>query len=282
VGWAAHSRERPGNLLLLACVFFGVGLLDFLHTIAYAGMPDFVTPSGPEKAINFWLAARYLSAFGLLAVAVLPWNPVADASLRWRGLLGVIAVVALVVWVALFRVEWLPRTFIAGQGLTAIKVAAEYGLVALFVASAIFFLRNMRTQQPYDVVGLFAAVSTMALSELFFTLYSNVADIFNLLGHVYKVIAYAFAYKSIFVDNIQAPYQRLNAANRMLEQQIEERTRTQSQLELAASVFSHAREGILITDNQGNIVEVNAMFTQITGYSGYWAQPPHPAEFGSA
>jgi len=164
-------------------------------------------------------------------------------------------------------VEWLPRTFIAGQGLTAIKVAAEYGLVVMFATAAFFFWRNMRTQQPYDVVGLFAAVSTMALSELFFTLYSDVADIFNLLGHVYKVIAYAFVYKSIFVDNIQAPYQRLNAANRMLEQQIEERTRTQSQLELAASVFSHAREGILITDNQGNIVEVNAMFTQITGYS---------------
>ena len=163
--------------------------------------------------------------------------------------------------------EWLPRTFIAGQGLTAIKVAAEYGLVVMFATAAFFFWRNMRTQQPYDVVGLFAAVSTMALSELFFTLYSDVADIFNLLGHVYKVIAYAFVYKSIFVDNIQAPYQRLNAANRMLEQQIEERTRTQSQLELAASVFSHAREGILITDNQGNIVEVNAMFTQITGYS---------------
>ena len=267
VGWAAHSRERPGNLLLLACVFFGVGLLDFLHTIAYAGMPDFVTPSGPEKAINFWLVARYLSALGLLAVAVLPWRPVSRLSVRWQGLLGVTVLVALVAWLALFRVEWLPRTFIAGQGLTAIKVAAEYGLVATFATAAFFFWRNMRTQQPYDVVGLFAAVSTMALSELFFTLYSDVADIFNLLGHVYKVIAYAFVYKSIFVDNIQAPSQRLNAANRMLEQQIEERTRTQSQLELAASVFSHAREGILITDNQGNIVEVNAMFTQITGYS---------------
>ena len=267
VGWAAHSRERPGNLLLLACVFFGVGLLDFLHTIAYAGMPDFVTPSGPEKAINFWLVARYLSALGLLAVAVLPWRPVSRLSVRWQGLLGVTVLVALVAWLALFRVEWLPRTFIAGQGLTAIKVAAEYGLVATFATAAFFFWRNMRTQQPYDVVGLFAAVSTMALSELFFTLYSDVADIFNLLGHVYKVIAYAFVYKSLFVDNIQAPYQRLNAASRMLEQQIEERTRTQSQLELAASVFSHAREGILITDNQGNIVEVNAMFTQITGYS---------------
>jgi diguanylate cyclase (GGDEF)-like protein/PAS domain S-box-containing protein len=38
-------------------------------------------------------------------------------------------------------------------------------------------------------------------------------------------------------------------------------------LKLAASVFSHAHEGILITDKNGLIVNVNAMFCNITGYS---------------
>ncbi|ATG74056.1 hypothetical protein AN401_09480 [Zobellella denitrificans] len=35
---------------------------------------------------------------------------------------------------------------------------------------------------------------------------------------------------------------------------------------LAASVFTHAREGIMITDSRGHIVEVNEAFTAITGY----------------
>ncbi len=35
---------------------------------------------------------------------------------------------------------------------------------------------------------------------------------------------------------------------------------------LAASVFTHAREGIMITDARANIVEVNEAFTRITGY----------------
>ena len=34
----------------------------------------------------------------------------------------------------------------------------------------------------------------------------------------------------------------------------------------AAMVFTHAREGILITDGQANILDVNDAFTQITGY----------------
>ncbi|NVO06039.1 MAG: PAS domain S-box protein, partial [Rhodoferax sp.] len=43
--------------------------------------------------------------------------------------------------------------------------------------------------------------------------------------------------------------------------------RANAKLELAASVFEHAREGITITDAQGTIVDVNAAFTRISGYS---------------
>lgn len=41
----------------------------------------------------------------------------------------------------------------------------------------------------------------------------------------------------------------------------------QNRLRLAASVFDHAREGIMVTDRQRAIIEVNAAFTAITGYT---------------
>ncbi|MBU3898366.1 MAG: EAL domain-containing protein [Gammaproteobacteria bacterium] len=41
----------------------------------------------------------------------------------------------------------------------------------------------------------------------------------------------------------------------------------EARLQLAASVFTHAREGITITDAAGTIVEVNDTFSLITGYS---------------
>lgn len=53
VGWNAYSRELPLNIVGLACAFLGVALLDFSHALSYAGMPDYVTPSDPEKAIGF-------------------------------------------------------------------------------------------------------------------------------------------------------------------------------------------------------------------------------------
>ena len=48
---------------------------------------------------------------------------------------------------------------------------------------------------------------------------------------------------------------------------ITERKRAERELSLAASVFTHSRESITITDARGRIIEVNDAFTRITGYS---------------
>jgi diguanylate cyclase (GGDEF)-like protein/PAS domain S-box-containing protein len=48
---------------------------------------------------------------------------------------------------------------------------------------------------------------------------------------------------------------------------ITQRKRDEEKLQLAASVFSHAREGIMITTADGTIVEVNDTFTHFTGFS---------------
>lgn len=45
-----------------------------------------------------------------------------------------------------------------------------------------------------------------------------------------------------------------------------EKNKDEIKLQLAASVFSHAREGIIITDDQGIIIEANQAFCETTGY----------------
>ncbi|MBS1155256.1 MAG: diguanylate cyclase/phosphodiesterase with and sensor(s) [Proteobacteria bacterium] len=47
---------------------------------------------------------------------------------------------------------------------------------------------------------------------------------------------------------------------------ITERKVAEEKLQLAASVFTHAREGIMITDADGTIIDVNDTFSRITGY----------------
>lgn len=52
-----------------------------------------------------------------------------------------------------------------------------------------------------------------------------------------------------------------------ISRDITERKQAEDKLRQSASVFEHANEAILITDVTGAIVDVNAAFTRITGYS---------------
>lgn len=209
VGWNAYRRELPGKTLLLACAFLGVGLLDISHTLSYAGMPDFITPNSVEKSIDFWFGARTLAAVTLLMVAVTPWRPFRSEAYRYLLLAAVLVVIGVLHWLFLLHPEITPPTFIPGEGLTLFKISYEYALIALNLVTALVLWLRMRKPQPFKAAALFGAVCAMALSEFCFTLYNNVADSFNLLGHIYKTISYLFLYRAIFIDTIEHPYNQL-------------------------------------------------------------------------
>lgn len=61
--------------------------------------------------------------------------------------------------------------------------------------------------------------------------------------------------------------QLLQESNELLEQEVQKSSKAQAQMSLAASVFTHAREGIIITDPNARIIDVNEAFCNISGYS---------------
>ena len=227
VSWNAYSRERPGNIQILACGFLAVGLLDFAHMLSYKGMPDFITPAEPQKAIVFWLSARYVASLTLLSVALKGWAPFPQSTTRYRYLGLALAVTAAIYVLQLLSPESWPRMFVSGDGLTATKIALEYGIVVILAPAAWLFYRHAQRQRTFDAANLFTAALITILSELCFTLYSNVNDIFSLMGHTYKVIAYYFIYKAIFVSSVQEPYRRLT-------REISERKQAEARIEFLA------------------------------------------------
>ena len=185
--------------------------------LSFTGMPDFVTPSGPKKAIIFWLAARSLAALALLTVAVRHWRPLSSANNRYFILAPVLILVACIHWLFLFHDDLLPVVFIPGKGLTAIKIYFEYVIIAINLISALVLLIRMRDPLPFNAAGLLGAVCTMAMSEFFFTRYVDFTDMYNLLGHVYKIISYLFLYFAIFVETIELPYNKLHQSQNQLK-----------------------------------------------------------------
>jgi diguanylate cyclase (GGDEF)-like protein/PAS domain S-box-containing protein len=76
--------------------------------------------------------------------------------------------------------------------------------------------------------------------------------------------------QQFYLETLKTPFK--DNENRILgligvARNITERKQVEIKLELAAKVFNHAREGIMITDAAATIIEVNDTYTQITGYN---------------
>lgn len=216
IGWRSWLSAPPLPITLIACGFLGVGLLDIAHLLSYQGMPAFITPGNPEKAINFWLTSRLLAGLTLLAAVSLPWTASIRRWQRNATLLATLLAVLLISLLFLFGSDHVPTTFDADEGLTTFKIAFEYALVALYLAtSAVLWLRRRRIREA-DTRALNLAILVTALSELFFTLYTDVTDLYNLSGHLYKIIAYYFLYRALVVMGIETPSRKLIRAERRM------------------------------------------------------------------
>ena len=275
VTWNAYATERPAPLIVLACGLLAVGLLDFGHTLSFNGMPDFVTPASPEKGLNFWLSARLLFALTMVAIVFLPWTPLRRPHRRYWLLAGNLSVVALIFWLTLYQPQVWPRTFIEGQGLTPFKIGMEYGVMGLLLIPAgLFLVQAWRDHKALQADYLSGAAMVTILSELTFTLYTDVSDIFNLLGHLYKIVAFALIYRAVFVVSIREPFLRLHQANAETNQLREQYT----------SLAELAPVGIFRTDALDRCLYVNDRWSEITGLSlteslgDGWRQTLHPED----
>ena len=208
VTWHSLSPTRSANITLLGCAMLASGLLDFGHTLSYKGMPDFVTPASPEKGIAFWLAARFTVATALCATSFMTTVPLRKPQTRYLQLLGYSLYTLFIYWLVLFHQSDLPHTFIEGQGLTHFKVACEWGIIGLLAVAGIRFWQNITcyTDSHNLKTYFFTEAAVFVMSEVFFTEYKTLSDIFNILGHLYKIFADFLLYQAVFVTTIQAPY----------------------------------------------------------------------------
>jgi sigma-B regulation protein RsbU (phosphoserine phosphatase) len=218
--------------IVFSCTFLAVALIDIFHTLSYNGMPIFLTESSVAKATSFWVFGRMTAAIGLLIASLVPWERKMRICRFLPASLTMIYIIA-----GLYIINWrqdiLPPLFIEGVGLTKLKITLEYVIIAIQIIAMLVYGRIYLTGREekgsiYIVISLMLSV----FSEMAFTLYSSVYDSYNLLGHIYKIIAYYGLFVALFVMNVQKPYLELYEAEQKiteyadnLERLVENRTR---------------------------------------------------------
>lgn len=218
MGWENRNTEKNRSSIIVATTFLAVAFIDIAHLLSFPGMPVFITPSSANKSIFFWLSARTTIALSMLYLV--SSNSISTLAKREKIVLLLSAIVFcfIIYWIAFFHLESIPEMFIEGKGLTPFKIYVETVIVAiLFLAIVILYKRASELSAHLDINNILMAMSIMVMSETFFMIFTTHADIYNLLGHVFKVCSYYYFYRALFKESILKPYAQLDQKNYELQ-----------------------------------------------------------------
>lgn len=192
-------------LLFLGINFVTVGVFDLLHIISFDGLFTALPTDTSQGAAIFWLLARYWLAFAfLLALLFMKFKVNKSKMANIYLVINIVFILAVLHFVAKYCYT-LPLLYAVDSGITSLKIQLEYWLIALYVLALflVWFKTNGIGENIFLNLIYFVILTTF--SEITLTLNANMKDsydVFNLLGHVYKSIAYYFLFRAVYCSGI--------------------------------------------------------------------------------
>ncbi len=248
--WESRHHRSSGTLLL-GCGLMATVAFDLGHLLSCPDMPDFFTPNSMEKAINFWLAARFTLTTSLLVYALGHGRPPLPGKENRSSLIfGTLGYFLAVSAIILAYPAIIPATFVPGIGPTALLIFSDRLLLILNLLTALLIARRYLVKQYSSDLWLAATAWVLALASAFLTIRATASPTYALLGIAYKIIAYLLAYWALVSSIIRQPYEKLASESR--------RNRT---------ILETALDGIHVVDMNGRVIDTNSAFAGMLGYT---------------
>jgi hypothetical protein len=215
IAWNGRRIIVNPYLLIIGIAFFFIGLLDLMHTLTYSGI-GILTDEGGNRATQLWIAARYMESLTFLAAALF-----LNKKVHPDRIFLIYSLITSVLLLSIFYWDVFPDCFLPGTGLTPFKVRSEY-LISVFFLLSLLLVVRYREKFDTDIAHLLiAAVLVTMISELVFTLYLHVYAPLNLIGHLFKLIAFYLLYRAIIETAFLKPFTLLFNEIRLREIQLQ-------------------------------------------------------------
>jgi len=260
IGWNSRKYMNSSFFLVVGTSFLFISIIDLLHTLSYSGMAIFFDFDA-NLPTQLWIAARYWQSLSYL-LASLAINKKIKASYLMVSGVVIISVLFYTIFYEIF-----PPSYIEGTGLTLFKIISEYIIILIFLASAIILYKFRNEFQWKIFILIIVSISATIISELSFTFYLSVFDISNLIGHIFKIIAFFLIYKAIIVTGLEDPFGLLL---RKLKLSDESLRRKADDLERSYSEFNQMFNASLpmrIINKDCEIIRVNDTYTKLFNLS---------------
>ena len=263
--WESRHHRSPGTLLL-GCGFLASAGFDLAHLLSCPGMPDFFTANSMQKAINFWLVARFTLTASLLAYAIGHGKPAEHGEDNYGSLiLGTVGFYLIISSLILVFPIGIPVTFTPGVGPTTLMIVSDRLLLILNFLTAALITRRYLARGFATDQWLAATAWVLALAGVLFTIRATGNPVYALLAVAYKIIAFLLAYWALVSNIIRQPYEKLARESR--------RNRT---------ILETAQDGIHVVDMSGRVVDANTAFARMLGYTPEEIRQLHVSDFEGA
>jgi signal transduction histidine kinase len=243
IAWTTRDEIDNSFFFILGITSFFVAALDFVHTLVYPGM-IIIADSDTNLASQFWIAARFMQVLSILG-GVLSLTK----KVKYRVLILIYTLITSLLTFLIFH-GLFPDTFIEGMGLTPFKIISEYVIILIITASMIllYHYRKQFKKSIYFLIIFFLVA--LIISELCFTLYLSPYQLPNLIGHVFKIIAFYFLYKAIIQIGLKTPVELLFRKLKLTKNKFEKAyNRAEFLMDLIAHDICNILQVILISVN---------------------------------
>jgi len=192
---------KDNNFLsFIGISLFFIGVIDFIHMMAYKGMPIFVGFDS-NLPTQLWILARYMQMVSFVIAAILIGRA---RHVNKMKIIIIYTVVVLVMLWSIFISKIFPDAFIEGTGLTSYKVISEYAISIGLLLSGVIIWKKRENFTGNMVQLLLISILFQIFSELSFSSYISVYGFSNFLGHFFKVIWVMLLYRAILGPAIES------------------------------------------------------------------------------
>ncbi|MFN3411593.1 MAG: MASE3 domain-containing protein, partial [Exilispira sp.] len=216
--------EEISKFEILSFSYGIIAIIDLFHTLAYKGMGVFHNISANEPT-QLWISARILESITLFLYAVsfgINNYYKEKISKNIKSLFSLFLIILLIylffTFISIFILKIFPVCFIEERGLTAFKKITEYIIVFILFISLLMSSNSKDNFFRYYRLAIIFSI----FSELSFTVYKDVYDLFNMTGHIFKYLSFIFVYRYTMANIIELPYLKLKELNALLESENQE------------------------------------------------------------
>ena len=203
ISWNSRKFIDNNYFIFIGISYLFIGGIDLLHTFAYQGMQIFIGYDA-NLPTQLWILARYTESLSLL---IAPFY--IGRKLKTAPIYFVYAILLSLSLVSMFYWRNFPDCFLEGHGLTTFKILSEYAISIILIFAILNMYKNKNKFDDYIFKLVIASIAITILSELSFTLYTDVYGFPNMIGHYFKIASFYLLYKALIQTNPKKSYSLL-------------------------------------------------------------------------